>query len=194
MTPAASSTAPMTRAPRARARSSTGRPAGTAGESTISSGQSKSASACREKGTRTLRPSGRSSSALRSVARTSTPWLASSSIEAIPDFSRPMTRAFFTSMNGLPQFEGGEREQRQHQPRDPETHDDLGFLPAERLEVVMQRRHLEDPLAAQLEAAHLQHHRERIHHENAADEDQQDFLLDEHGNRGHPTAKPQRAH
>ena len=39
-------------------------------------------------------------------------------------------------------------------------------VPAQRLEMMMQRRHLENALAAQLEAAHLQDHRNRLQHEH----------------------------
>jgi hypothetical protein len=42
---------------------------------------------------------------------------------------------------------------------------------------MMQRRHLENPFAAQLETAYLQDHRHCLDHIHAADEQQQDFLL-----------------
>src|SRR4051812_45840712 len=52
----------------------------------------------------------------------------------------------------------GEANEHQHDADDPETDDDAGFRPALQFEMVVDRGHAEDPLAAQLETAHLQHH------------------------------------
>ena len=55
------------------------------------------------------------------------------------------------------QFQRRQREQGQHQAGDPEAGDDLRFRPAQRFEVMVQRRHFENAFAvAQLVAAHLQ--------------------------------------
>src|SRR5262249_43246506 len=71
------------------------------------------------------------------------------------------------------QFQRRQREQRQYQPRNPKPRDDLRFRPAQRFEVVMQRRHLENSLAvAQLVAAYLQNHTHRFQQEDSADEQQ----------------------
>src|ERR1700732_4564242 len=76
----------------------------------------------------------------------------------------------------LPQFQRRQRKQRQHQSRNPEPCNDLRFRPAQRFEVMMQWSHFENAFAAaQLEAAHLQNHRDRFQNENAADEQQQHF-------------------
>jgi len=61
--------------------------------------------------------------------------------------------------DALTQFEGGECKQCKHQGADPETDNDLGFTPAELLEVMMERGHFKDALAvAQFVAAHLENH------------------------------------
>jgi hypothetical protein len=58
----------------------------------------------------------------------------------------------------------------------------------------MQRRHLEDTLARQLERGHLDDHRHRFEHEDAADDRQQQFLLDEDRDRAERAAERQRSH
>src|SRR5271157_6484108 len=78
-----------------------------------------------------------------------------------------------------PQFQRRQREQREHQRRNPEAHDHLALAPTQQFKMVMDRRHAENSLAAQFERTHLQNHRERFDHENSADEEQQHFLLDD---------------
>jgi hypothetical protein len=65
--------------------------------------------------------------------------------------------------------------------------------PAQQLEVMMQRRHLEHPLAGELEGGDLDDHREGFHHEEAADDREQDFLLGHHGGGRDRRAQRQRA-
>src|SRR3954463_15966102 len=77
----------------------------------------------------------------------------------------------------LAQLQRGQSKECKHQRGDPEAHDDLRFRPTEQLEVVVQRRHLEDTFLAQLVAADLQDDRERLDHEDASDERQQQLLL-----------------
>ena len=56
-------------------------------------------------------------------------------------------------------------------------------------------RHFENALAvAQLVAAHLEDDGDSFHNEDAADEEQQDFLLDEHGHHSHGAAQSERTH
>src|SRR5438093_12704362 len=62
----------------------------------------------------------------------------------------------------LAELQRREREQRTHHRDDPEADDDLRLGPAEELEVVMDGRHAEDALAAELEGDHLPDHRERL--------------------------------
>lgn len=45
----------------------------------------------------------------------------------------------------------GQRKQRKHKCGDPESGDDLRLFPTQQLEMVMDRRHLEDPLSPELE-------------------------------------------
>src|SRR3954463_2503515 len=82
----------------------------------------------------------------------------------------PSTAFSHGSLWTLAQLQRGESKECKHQRRDPEAHDDLGFRPSQELEVVVQRGHLEDAFLAQLVAADLQDHRERLDHEDAADE------------------------
>ena len=61
-----------------------------------------------------------------------------------------------------------------------------GSPPAGELEVVVERRHPEEPAPGELEARDLQDHRGGLEGEDAPDQDQQDFLADQdrlHGDR-----------
>src|ERR1700720_1404077 len=55
----------------------------------------------------------------------------------------------------LPQLQRGEAGQRQHHRDDPEPDHDLRLGPAQLLEMMMDRRHLEDALARELEGRNL---------------------------------------
>src|SRR5271157_2167564 len=70
----------------------------------------------------------------------------------------------------LPQLQRREREQRHHQPGDPKARYDFRFRPAQRLEMMVDRSHLENSLLAQLVAPHLQDDRKRFDYVDAADE------------------------
>src|SRR5207249_1029361 len=56
----------------------------------------------------------------------------------------------------LSQFQGGQCEQRKHQRRNPESHDDLRFRPSHQLKMMMDWRHLEDSFLAQFVGRDLQ--------------------------------------
>src|SRR5947207_14931673 len=43
--------------------------------------------------------------------------------------------------------------------------------------MVMKRRHRENPFAGELETQHLENHRDRFDHKNAADDDEKQFLF-----------------
>src|SRR5690606_19752560 len=64
----------------------------------------------------------------------------------------------------LPDLQRAERDQAEQQPEDPEPYDDLALRPARLLEMMMQRRHQEQSLAAAarahrvLEPRNLRHH------------------------------------
>src|ERR1035438_9226389 len=90
---AASSTSPMTGTQRPRASTSGPRSAGTSGESTMRSADSKTSAVCWAKGMLSSLTPGRASSAFRSVARTLAPSRPSNAAEAIPDFFMPTTSA-----------------------------------------------------------------------------------------------------
>ena len=58
--------------------------------------------------------------------------------------------------------------------------------------MVVDRRHAEDTLTAQLKGADLQDHRQGLHHENAAHNHQQEFLTQQHGDNAQRAAERQR--
>src|ERR1700678_1124902 len=93
----------------------------------------------------------------------------------------------------LAEFERGECKQCKHQGRNPEADDDFGFAPAEELEVMVQRSHLEDTLLAQLVAAHLQNNGKGLEHEDAADEREQQLLANDDCDGGDGSAEGERA-
>src|SRR5213076_2532381 len=76
----------------------------------------------------------------------------------------------------LAELQRREREQRAHHRDDPEADDDLRLGPAEELEVVMDGRHAEDALAAELEGDHLPDHRERLADEHPAHQHEHQLL------------------
>src|SRR3990167_1735873 len=61
-----------------------------------------------------------------------------------------------------PHLQGGEADEGQDHRHDPEADHDGGLRPAQLLEVVVDRRHQEDPLAGLLEVGDLDHHRQRL--------------------------------
>src|SRR5215510_10513469 len=71
------------------------------------------------------------------------------------------------SHNSLPQLQRGQAEQRQNQRCDPKANDDFRLAPSAKLEVMVQRRHPEDPLAAKFKRHDLNHHRKRFGHKHA---------------------------
>src|SRR5258706_239250 len=82
-----------------------------------------------------------------------------------------------------PELQCRQREQREDEGHDPEADDDLRILPADQLEVMMERRHAEDPLAGELEGADLQDHGEGLDHEEAHHGEEQQLLLDQDRHR-----------
>ncbi len=85
-------------------------------------------------------------------------------------------------------------EQRENDSHDHEARDHLRLAPAAQLEVVMQRRHAEDALpAGRLEVADLQHDRGGFEQEHAADQHQQQLLLDQDRDDAERGAQRQRS-
>src|ERR1700678_2982399 len=120
-----------------------------------------------------------------------------SRIAATPDRAIPTTTTLVPSslrMSFLSQLQSRQREQSHHQSRDPKAGNDLRFFPAQLFEMMMDRRHLEDPLLAQLVTAHLQNYRQRFDHVDTTDENEQDFLLDQNRNDTQRSAQRQRSH
>src|SRR6267154_5774538 len=107
----------------------------------------------------------------------------------------PLARAYFSVLQGpacLPQFQSRQREQRKYQRGDPKAHDHFRFAPTQQLKVMVNRRHAEDALPAQLERADLQNHGERFDNKNSAYKKEQDLLLDDHGDGSQSSAQSQR--
>ena len=67
-------------------------------------------------------------------------------------------------------------------------------LPADELEVVVEQGHAEDAFARELERRDLSDHRERLNHEEAANGDEEQFLLDEDRHGAESAAQSERAH
>src|SRR5258705_2568823 len=104
---------------------------------------------------------------------------------ARPEAPSPNTATFFPSNEvtgimaefSLSQLQRRQPGERQHDRDDPEADYDLRLRPSELLEVMMQRRHLEDALAGELERKHLHDHRHRFEHEQTADDGERDLVL-----------------
>src|ERR1700759_1612327 len=100
-----------------------------------------------------------------SLTVTRTPWVFRKRAAARPLLPRPTTSTrLFVSSNmvsvvTLSQLQGRQRKQREDQRQDPESRDDLGLRPSTQFEVVVQRRHAKNTLAAtQFVASYLQDH------------------------------------
>src|SRR5687767_4755198 len=134
-----------------------------------------------------------------SVSVTTAPRFASSSAAATPLRAAPTTttRRFRTekslSPTPSPQLQRRQAEQREDHRHDEKAGDDLRLAPSNQLEVVVDGRHLEDAIARELERGDLDDHRERLDDEHAAHNRQQQFLLDEDGDRAQGAAERQRA-
>src|ERR1700726_2055606 len=92
---------------------------------------------------------------LSSKATTSAPPASSAFAHASPEPPSPNTATFLSAKvvigitTTLPQFQGRQPGQRQHDCNDPEADDNLRLGPAELLKMVMDRCHLENALAGQ---------------------------------------------
>src|SRR5262245_3494966 len=199
----ANSSSPMISTPHARAASNTGCSTGTPGLVTIKSADVNVSTLWPPSSSRTpsaLRRSARSNVSRISVSVTSAPRLAASSAAAMPlraapttTTRRPRTENTFASTPS-PQLQRRQTEQRKDDRHDHKARDHLRLTPSDQFEVMVNRRHLEHALAGELEGGDLDDHRERFHDEHAADDRQQQFLLDQdrHGSQG--TTERQRSH
>src|SRR5207244_2915663 len=88
-----------------------------------------------------------------------------------------------------PQLQRRQAEQRKDDGHDQEAGDDLWLAPPDQLEVMVNRRHLEHALARELEGRDLDDHRERFDDEDAADNRQEQLLLDEDRDRAERAAQ-----
>src|SRR5262245_52240253 len=175
----ASSTSAHTGSPRRTASRRRGAPRGTPGLGTTRSTSSRRAGVSAP--SRSSTPGSddestpRADASWASAARTVQPRDRSTRATAWPVRRRPSTRTRRGSSMSA-QLEGGERHQGAHDRDDPEADDDLRLGPAEQLEVVVNGRHAEDALAAQLERDDLPDDRQRLHDEDEPDEQQDDLL------------------
>src|SRR5688500_4566647 len=100
-----------------------------------------------------------------SVSVTTAPRLASSLAAATPLRAAPTTttRRFRTekslSPTPSPQFQRRQAEERENHRQDQKSGDHFRLAPSDQLEVVVDRRHLEDALTRQLEGGDLDNHR-----------------------------------
>src|SRR4029077_5855148 len=118
-------------------------------------------------------------SVLSSPATTSAPPAFRAWQLARPEPPRPNTATVLPAkeVTGImarcsPQLQRGEAGERQHHRDDPEPDHDLRLGPAQLLEMMMDRRHLEDALARELEGRDLHDYRNRFQHEQSADHGQ----------------------
>src|SRR6185437_4160308 len=107
--------------------------------------------------------------------------------------SKPRTGIMAWLSPPLPELQGGQAQQGQHDRDDPEADHDGRFRPAELLEMVVDRGHQEYPAAGPLEPGHLDDHRQGLRHEEAADDAQHDLLARRHGRGPDAAAQRQRA-
>src|SRR5579859_4060692 len=107
--------------------------------------------------------------------------------------SKPRTGIMACAWPPLPQLQGGQAQQGQHDRDDPEADHDGRLRPAELLEMVVDWGHQEDPAPGPLEPGDLDDHRQGLGDEQAADQGQDDLLARGHGHRAQAAAQGQRA-
>src|SRR5262245_8011637 len=194
----ASSSSPMTSTPRRRAGSKSGCSVTTPGLVTIKSAASNVFAVCPPSSSAI--PAARSRSASVNVGRASVrvtraPRRTSSSAAAIPLRAAPTTTTRRPSTlnapdpTSSPQLQRRQTEQRENHRDDQKPRDHLGLAPADELEVVMNGRHLEHAFAREPERDDLDDHGEPFEHEDSADDREQQFLLDQNGDRAERAAE-----
>src|SRR5229473_8086904 len=211
----ASSTSLQMVTPFARAACSKGASAGTPGLGTIRS--------CSKNEFPRWPPSSRLTPAVRSgaiaspisfsvrasVAVTMAPRAAQKSAVAAPVLASPTTSTrlprnsnglgisfarHFSQNDSLPQLQRSQRKQGEYQRRNPKPHDHFRFAPTKQFEMVVNGRHAENALTAQLERAYLQNHGNGFQHKYTANEKQQNLLLDDDRNHAQRPAQRERTH
>src|SRR4051812_37969749 len=197
----ASSSSPMISTPSRRAASNTGCSSATPGLVTIRSATASVSLRCPPSSSST--PAARSSGAASndgrdSVSVTWAPRRTRSVAAAIPLRAAPTTttRRPATEKSPAtpsPQLERRHAEQRETNSEDDQPSDHLRFLPPNLLEVVMQWRHLEQPLASgRLEVRDLEHDRGTLHDPDSPHDRQEQFLFDQDRDGTECAAEPER--
>ena len=139
----------------------------------------------------TPRPSPQTSSPKPARRRSPHPWVSSACSVPVPS-SRSSASQPYSSASAIADHPGQHADQE-------EAPDDVRLRPAEQLEMMVQRRHLENALARAgallrpLELAHLQHVRRGLGHEDQADDGQQQPLAGHQRHHGQRRAQRQRA-
>src|SRR5688572_6550655 len=198
----ASSSSPMISTPPARAARKAGCSSGTPGLATIRSADASVSGRCPPSSSVTPLRSSRSASSnvsCTSVSVTAAPRARSSSAAATPLRAAPTTTTRrprtekSLSPTPSPQLQRRQAEEREDHRHDQKSGDHLRLAPPHQFEVMVERRHLEHSLARELERRDLDDHRGRLGDEHAADDYEQQLLLDEGGYRGEGAAQRQRA-
>src|ERR1700733_11729104 len=114
-----------------------------------------------------------------------------------PDAPSPKTATRLPAKHVIgvisPQLQCREADEREDEGDDPESHHDLRLRPTELFEMMVDRSHLEDTLAGQLERYDLDDHGERLDHEETADDGEHDLVFDRDRNRAEQSAQSERA-
>src|SRR5918997_5191301 len=135
--------------------------------------------------TRTFLPTRSISESQNEHGRTGEPGFEERWIGLLCLSKRPIL-SIHVSFKRLPsaQLQGRKAQEREQDGDDQEAEDDFGLhgplpetLLPQNLEVVVQRRHLEDAPLRRLERRHLNHHRQSLDDEHAADDQQNQILL-----------------
>src|SRR5262249_42086681 len=99
--------------------------------------------------------------------------------------------ACFLRLKPLPlsQLQRRQGEQGEDERRNPKSNDNLRFAPSQQLEMMMNRSHAQNALAAQFERSDLQDYGQCFDHKNPADKEQQNLLLDDDSDRSECAAE-----
>ena len=114
---------------------------------------------------------------------------------ASPVLPKPTTSTFFPFNSILSQFQCCQAEKGEYDTQDPETNHDFLFRPTQKLEVMVERGHFEDPFSSgQPEIGDLQEDRERFQDKNAGYHEKKKLLLDHDGDGSDAPSQGQCAH
>src|ERR1044071_9254399 len=198
----ANSSSPIVSTPFARAASNAACSVGTPGLVTIRSAPASVSARCPPSSNSmpcALKRSAASNVSRVSVSITRAPRRSASSAAAMPLRAAPTTTTRRprtenpVASTPSPQLQRRQAEQRKDDSHDQKARDHLRLAPSDQLEVMVDRGHLEHALTCELEGSNLDDDGQRFDDEHAADDGEQQLLLDQDSDGAERSAERERS-